>query len=176
MSLSVKNGWFDDENRAYIYYTTENIMDDLGCARATCAKVIAELGSKKGIGLIEKKRQGLGKPDIIYVKNFVGAEQTSEPEITEKNLDVFTEVQKVNPNYNKQNHTNMSYNNTINQSESEKRQSQIDVMDDVNAYIELIKENIEYDHHMQYDDWQNKELYNELFEVICDIVCEAYHG
>ena len=44
-------------------------------------------------------------------------------------------------------------------------------MDDVNAYIEVIKENIEYDHHMQYDDWQNKELYNELFEVICDIVC-----
>ena len=40
----------------------------------TCAlpisKVIAELDSKKGIGLIEKKRQGLGKPDIIYVKNF----------------------------------------------------------------------------------------------------------
>ena len=54
MSLSVKNGWFDDENRAYIYYTIENIMEDLGCARATCAKVIAELDSKNGIGLIEK--------------------------------------------------------------------------------------------------------------------------
>ena len=96
MSLSVKNGWFDDENRAYIYYTTENIMDDLGCARATCTKVIAELDSKKGIGLIEKKRQGLGKSDIIYVKNFVGAEQTPEPEMTEKKTDdsdASTEVQ-----------------------------------------------------------------------------------
>lgn len=38
-------------------------------------------------------------------------------------------------------------------------------MDDLNAYIEVIKENIEYDHHMQYNDWQNKELYDELFEV-----------
>ena len=195
MSLSVKNGWFDDENRAYIYYTIENIMEDLGCARATCAKVIAELDSKKGIGLIEKRRQGLGKPDIIYVKNFVGAEQT--PEMTEKKTDdsgVSTEVQKlnfkkfrnqtsgssedepmevqkVNPNYNNQSHTNMSYNNPINQSENENHKNQIDIMDNVNAYIELIKENIEYDHHMQYDDWQNKELYNELFEVICDIVC-----
>lgn len=46
-------------------------------------------------------------------------------------------------------------------------------MADVNAYIKPIKENIEYDHHMQYDDWQNKELYNELFEAICGIVCEA---
>lgn len=71
MSLSMKNGWFDERNRAYIYYTLEDIMEDLGCARATCVKVIGELDSKKGIGLIEKKRQGLGKPDRIYVKNFV---------------------------------------------------------------------------------------------------------
>ena len=44
-------------------------------------------------------------------------------------------------------------------------------MDDVNAYIELIKDNIEYEHHMKYDDWQNKPLYEELFEVICEVVC-----
>mgnify|MGYP002508190219 CR=1 FL=1 len=70
MSLSMKNGWLDDENRAYIIYTVDNMMEDLGCAKATCAKVIKELDSDNGIGLIEKKRRGLGKPDIIYVKNF----------------------------------------------------------------------------------------------------------
>lgn len=99
MSLSMKNGWFDDENRAYIHYTVENIMEDLGCARATCAKIIAELDSKKGIGLIEKKRQGLGKPDIIYVKNFVAVEPDTKPKKTEKepgNTDVSTEVQNLN--------------------------------------------------------------------------------
>ena len=99
MALSMKNGWFDDENRAYIHYTVENIMEDLGCARATCAKIIAELDSKKGIGLIEKKRQGLGKPDIIYVKNFVVIEQNTKPEKNEKesaNTDVSTEVQNLN--------------------------------------------------------------------------------
>ena len=98
MSLSMKNGWFDDENRAYIHYTVESIMEDLGCARATCAKIIAELDSKKGIGLIEKKRQGVGKPDIIYVKNFVGIEQNKQKESTEKelaNIEVSTEVQKL---------------------------------------------------------------------------------
>ena len=99
MALSMKNGWFDEENRAYIHYTVENIMEDLGCAKATCIKVIAELDSKKGIGLIEKKRQGLGKPDIIYVKNFVTIEQTEQVKPEEEkpaNTDVSTEVQKLN--------------------------------------------------------------------------------
>ena len=47
MALSMKNGWFDEENRVYIYYTQEDIMDDLGCAREKSTKVIAELDSKK---------------------------------------------------------------------------------------------------------------------------------
>ena len=75
MSLSMKNGWLDAENRVYIHYTIENIMDDLDCAKATAVKIMAELDSKKGIGLIEKKRQGLGRPDIIYVKNFAVVEE-----------------------------------------------------------------------------------------------------
>ena len=70
MSLSMKNGWLDDENRAYIIYTVDAIMEDLGCAKATCIKIMKELDTENGIGLIEKKRRGLGKPDIIYVKNF----------------------------------------------------------------------------------------------------------
>ena len=70
MSLSMKNGWLDDENRAYIIYTVDAIMEDLGCAKATCVKIMKELDTENGIGLIEKKRRGLGKPDIIYVKNF----------------------------------------------------------------------------------------------------------
>ena len=64
----------------------------------------------------------------------------------------------------------MSYNNQSNQSES-KTEETIDVMDDVNAYIEIIKENIEYDYYMKYGDWQDKALYDELFEVICEVVC-----
>ena len=70
MGLSMKNGWLDEKNRAYIIYTIEDIMEDLGCAKGTCVKVLKELDSENGIGLIEKKRRGLGKPDIIYVKNF----------------------------------------------------------------------------------------------------------
>ena len=56
MSLSMKNEWFDDENRAYIIYTIDSIMEDLGCAKEKAVKVLAELDSVKGIGLVEKVR------------------------------------------------------------------------------------------------------------------------
>lgn len=71
MSLSIKNRWFDEEDRVYIIFTVEEIMDLLGCARQKAIKNIAELDTEKGIGLIEKKRLGLGKPNVIYVKNFM---------------------------------------------------------------------------------------------------------
>ena len=70
------------------------------------------------------------------------------------------------------NHTEESYNNPINQSVTEKPQDDvIDSMDDAQAYIELIKENISYDHHMKYDGYGEKELYDELFGIICEVVC-----
>lgn len=86
MSLSVKNRWFDEDNRAYIYYTVEEIMNDLGCSHGTCTKIMSELDNRKGIGLIEKKRQGLGRPDIIYVKNFVTACAADPIDDDEKSL------------------------------------------------------------------------------------------
>lgn len=176
MSLSMKNGWLDDENRAYIIYTVDAIMEDLECAKATCVKIMKELDTENGIGLIEKKRRGLGKPDIIYVKNFSTITDAKTEEKTD-NADKSTEVHKADPIYTNYNQTNqsyidMSYTNPINQSGNESMsEKRIDLMDDVNAYIELIKDNIEYEHHMKYDDWQNKALYEELFEVICEVVC-----
>lgn len=94
MSLSMKNQWLDKENRAYIIYRVEEVADDLGVCRETAIKIMAELDSKKGIGLIEKKKMGLGRPDIIYVKNFVGAEIGEKKEST-KTVNI-TEVEKLN--------------------------------------------------------------------------------
>ena len=55
---------------------------------------MAELDSVKGIGLVEKVRRGLGKPDIIYVKNFASiSEQMDEKEPA--NADEITEVGKI---------------------------------------------------------------------------------
>lgn len=68
MSLSLKNQWLDAQNKVYIIFTVEEIMDALNCAnqKATCLMVELE----KRAGLIERKRQGLGRPNLIYVKNF----------------------------------------------------------------------------------------------------------
>mgnify|MGYP002521547926 FL=1 len=69
MSLSCKNGWLDKEGRVYIIFTIEEVMTALGCADQKAGKLLYELESK--CRLIERKRQGLGKPNLIYVKNFV---------------------------------------------------------------------------------------------------------
>lgn len=80
MSLSAKNEWLDNLGRVYIFYTMEAAMEDLGCARAKCTKIMGEL---KNIGLIEKKRQGLGKPDKIYVKNFISTKDNEDNEVSD---------------------------------------------------------------------------------------------
>ena len=71
MSLSIKNNWFDDQNRAYIYFSIEDIVEYLGCGKNKAVKLMKELDTGTGIGLIEKRRQGFGKANIIYVKKFM---------------------------------------------------------------------------------------------------------
>lgn len=71
MELSLKNGWFDEQGRIYIYFTIDEIQERFHCASGKAVKLLAELDRGKGIGLIESIRQGMGKPNIIYVKNFV---------------------------------------------------------------------------------------------------------
>ena len=78
MSLSMKNGWIDENNRTYIYYSMDTVMEDLCCAKSTCVRIMAELDDKKGIGLIEQVRQGQGRPDRIYVKNFASLVNDSD--------------------------------------------------------------------------------------------------
>lgn len=87
MSLSIKNRWVDEQDRVYIVFTVEEVMELLGCGRQKAIKNSSELDTEKGIGLIEKKRFGLGKPNVIYVKNFMMKECTqteTEKEVGEK--------------------------------------------------------------------------------------------
>lgn len=70
-SLSFKNDWIDEQGRVYIVFTVEEIMKMLNKSNKTVVKILNELDvNAKGIGLIERKRQGLGKPNTIYVKEF----------------------------------------------------------------------------------------------------------
>lgn len=66
-SLSYRNKWIDKEDRAYIIFTVEEIMGILNKSNKTAIKILNELDSNTGrIGLIERKRQRLAKPNIIY--------------------------------------------------------------------------------------------------------------
>ena len=67
MSLSVKNGWLDEQGRVFIIFTIEDVKRALCCADNKATKLLREL---EEFGLIERKRRGLGKPSLVYVKNF----------------------------------------------------------------------------------------------------------
>ena len=71
MGLSAKNGWKDEEGRVYIIFTVEAIMEHLKCSNKKAVGLLWELEEKAG--LIERRRQGLGRPSLIYVKNFIDA-------------------------------------------------------------------------------------------------------
>jgi hypothetical protein len=79
MGLSMKNHWLDNQNRVYIYFTLEDIQECLSCGHNKGVKLLAELDTATGIGLIERIKQGQGKPTRIYVKNF-NLQPDSEPD------------------------------------------------------------------------------------------------
>lgn len=83
MGLSAKNGWYDDKGRVYIYYTAEEIREDLCCGNDKALKLLAELDMKKGYGLIERIKQGQGKPTKIYVKRFTTRTVPEPPTLSE---------------------------------------------------------------------------------------------
>ena len=203
MSLSARNGWFDDEERVYIKYSFSNIMEDLNCAKEKASRLMKEL---EDIGLIWRVSQ-IGKANVIYVKNFVsaGAEECTdkfenrtgakiepvesventcrtsahiEPvrktDRSENHTSGGTEfepevVRKSNSNNNNYNNTKLSESNHINLVGSENVDE--DMMDEAEAYIELIKENIDYDIMMSDIQWRDRDMYDELFQLICEIVC-----
>lgn len=186
MSLSAKNGWYDSNGRVYIYYPLDEVEADLCCGHGKAVRLMAELDSGTGIGLIERVRQGLGKPSVIYVKQFTSravplatgppASDDSElPEVPKSNfkksdndtsgLPIIEppEVPKSNIPYNNKNYPNNSYlYPSINQSVTET----IDAIDR-NRCRELVKEQIGY---IAFREQQRPEV-DELVELITDVLC-----
>ena len=64
-------------DRMSLSFTVEEIAELLNCGTQKAVKLMKELDDNQGIGLIEKKRLGLGKPNVIYVKNFILKEKCS---------------------------------------------------------------------------------------------------
>lgn len=83
MGLSMKNGWFDSENKVYIIYQIAEIQEDLGFTKK---KAIEYLGELEKFGLVEKKRRGLGLPSILYVKSFLIKKDCSRSDFEESEI------------------------------------------------------------------------------------------
>lgn len=186
MSLSVKNQWMDEEGRAYIYYSLEDIMDALGCSNKKAISIMKELDMDAGIGLIEKKRQGQGKPTMIYLKQFMIQDVQKCRNYTSEEKSVVSEVKnlhilkcKNDISRSEENtclevkniHTNK---NNINNTEISNTESNLILSGDdrmryeMDAYSELIKENIELEilrERHPYD--------QDLLEGIFDLILET---
>ena len=74
VGLSLKSGWVDEQQRVYIYFTVADVEEQLGCGHNKAIRLLKELDTD--IGLIRRKRQGLGKPDRIYVMNFSSGQRS----------------------------------------------------------------------------------------------------
>ena len=168
MTLSMKNKWFDSENRAYIYFSLEDVMELLNCKKNKAVKTIQELDGENGMGLIEKKRQGQGKPTIFYVKNFI----INDSEVGKTNFKITKkqtskglyyqplEVLKTNPN---KNYSNKNYLSNI---EPDHIQS-MDGITGIEKYAALIKKNLEIEILLQNHPY-DKELIEGLYELVLE--------
>ena len=70
VNLSAMNGWVDDSGRIYIYFTMNEVQEVFGCGHDKALKLLAELDTEKGVGLIERIKRSYGRASIIYVRYF----------------------------------------------------------------------------------------------------------
>lgn len=189
MTLSIKNKWLDEENRIYIIYTIEEIAEEFSCSKR---KAIMLLNDLERNGLLEKKRQGLGKPNLLYVKNFNQKVEVKKSVYTPKKEKqgerrVFSEVQEYapqevqqcafqevqnptpqevkafTPQNNKTDYNQNIYNLSIHQS---KKEGWIDR----SMILKTVRGRTEYDI-LVHDCPTERNRIDEIIELITDILC-----
>ena len=119
MGLSAKNDWYDDSGRVYIYYTVDEICEDMCCGRDKAMKLLAELDRGKGIGLIERVKQGQGRPTKIKSMSNASPPAPRRQNRHRRLHMIFTqfrrrffrrpEVEKTDPNHTKRNHPDFNH-------------------------------------------------------------------
>ena len=67
-TLSIKNKWYDDDGQIYMYFTIEQFMQELNCSNKAVVKAKKELVE---VGLLEEVRQGVNKPNRLYINGSV---------------------------------------------------------------------------------------------------------
>ena len=170
MSLSARNDWLDEQGRVYIVFTVDEVMDALCCADNKATRLLREL---EGVDLIERKRRGLGKPSLIYVKNFIS--ESSEPRIqSRENHDSGTvknatlESLKSRGIKNNQNNTDLS--ETVPFLSGAVAGTEYEGKDDRTMYQEYFLRQLGFDVLMaSYP--EDEDMLREMLELLVDTVC-----
>lgn len=160
VSLSRKNGWIDEEGRVYIIFTLNAIRQAMNCAEKSAIKYLTEL---EDFGLIERIRQGLGKPAIIYVKNFIDQYNLQVKTCNNSSsgpVEVPVQDQyNLQPNYTNNNNTDFNNTNPILSGDEERMGYEMFLKDQLD--VEILKQ--EYPH--------DREMIDGILELILDVLC-----
>lgn len=178
MQLSIRNGWIDEDGRVFIYYTVESIMEALACGNKKAGQLLTELDDQKGIGLISRKRQGLGKPDKIFVRKCVLPEMSKRHVQTCQN-DTSGDVEMTLQDMSKRHANNTDKNNTeFSETESNlsgrayrpEEENPMDGMEEYNAYRNYFLKQLEFDS-LLLDYPYEQDTLNEILELLVETVC-----
>ena len=160
VSLSRENGWIDEERRVYIIFTLNAIRQAMNCAEKSAIKYLTEL---EDFGLIERIRQGLGKPAIIYVKNFIDQYNLQVKTCNNSSsgpVEVPVQDQyNLQPNYTNNNNTDFNNTNPILSGDAERMGYEQFLKDQLD--VEILKQ--EYPH--------DREMIDGILELILDVLC-----
>jgi hypothetical protein len=184
MSLSVKNDWFDEENRVFIHFALNDIMEQLNCQHGKAVKLLAELDDAKGIGLIRRVKQGQGRPAIIYVMKAATPAQPRLPnngnqDFSKSELQTAENRKSRLPKTGSADFPKSERNNTeINNTDLSDTDPSIhpalgasDLMD-VDGLIQTVKENIDYDILLQNHRYDRDRL-DETVDLIVETLCST---
>ncbi len=185
LQLSIKNQWLDEQSRVYIIYTIEDIMSDLHCGNQKAVKMLSEL--EKKVGLIRRKRQGLGKPSLIYVMKFSTIHQQSSSEShfsrcdNHTSGDVISESQEVWNSHgnntdlnqtenNKKNPINPSGRNVRPDDEPVEKQDGMDEMEMRQRYKIYFEDKLDVESLSKYYKWETGRI-NEIVDLCAEVMC-----
>ena len=178
MNLSAENGWLDDEGRVFVYCKVDEAADLINCCEKKTIAVFKEL---EDIELIERKRQGLNKPNLIYVLDF--SEEVSDVHFrnctsdtsgnVERTSQELSEIHTNNTKFNKTDFSDTESSPVLSENEGEvvegKREDRTGQdSEQYSAIRSYVASQISLD--ALKHDYPDNPLVDELYELIVDVI------
>ena len=173
--LSREHGWIDEEGHVYVFYTIEAVKKALRCGNTKACRLLKELNA---FGLIERRKQGLCKPTVIYVKNFLRfPKQEHRYSQNENSGDTQMGIQD-----NREWESNKTNNNNTENNKTDPILSEANVdnvmfckdkdadMDERNAHLAYLSEHLEKEilyERFPYD----REIIDSIIDLMIDVIC-----